>query len=144
MDTWELLAREAIRETLARYAHCADRGRFSELAELFAEDGVLAIDGREPICGRDQIIQFLGSTKTSLGSTLERPYIRHHTSSISIEVHDGETASARSYFLAITERGPDHWGRYRDELIRAGDLWLFNKRQVKVDGHSATSWRANK
>ena len=144
METWELIAREAIRETLARYAHCADSGRFGDLANLFAEDGVLEIDGREPLVGRVVIVKFLGNTKASLGSTLERPYIRHHTSSVSIELHDERTASSRSYFLAITECGPDHWGRYRDDLALVDGRWLFGKRRVKVDGHSPTSWRATR
>src|SRR5689334_15878707 len=123
MDTSELIARELIRETIARYAHCADGGRFGELAALFTEDGVLEIHERPPLRGRTAIAQFLGQTRESLASTLARPYIRHHTSSLSIDVLGPDEASARSYFLAITDRGPDHWGRYRDLLVRVGDQW---------------------
>src|SRR5262245_39691102 len=103
MDLWELTARELIRDTLARYAHCADGGRFAEMVELFTEDGVLEIDGLEALNGRQAILQFLTGTKTSLAATLERPYIRHHTSSIRIEVYSAGEAGATSYFLAITE-----------------------------------------
>ena len=45
MELWELAAREAIRETVARYAHLVDRGRIDELVELFAEDGTLEAAG---------------------------------------------------------------------------------------------------
>jgi hypothetical protein len=142
MERRELGAREAIRDTLARYAHCADSGRFGELVELFCEDGVLAIDGHEPLNGRAAILAFLSSTKASLSSSLQQPYIRHHISSIVIDLRSPDEASAASYFLAITERGPDHWGRYRDQLVRRGNRWLFQHRRVRLDGHSATSWRA--
>ena len=144
METWELVARELVRETIARYAHSADRGRFAELVALFTEDGVLEIDGRSLLCGRTAIADFLGDTKPSLSSTLEHPFIRHHTSSITVEVHSPNEASAKSYFLAITERGPDHWGRYRDRLTRVGDRWLFRHRHVRVDGHAPNSWRATR
>jgi len=144
MEIWELVAREQIRETLARYAHCADTGRFAELTELFATDGVLEIDGRPPLAGRAAIREFLGATKSSLASTLERPYIRHHVSSLTIDLHDPDRASARSYFLAITERGPDHWGRYRDHLVKVGEHWLFEHRHVRPDGHATSSWRATR
>lgn len=142
MESWELSARVAIGETLMRYAHCADTGRFAQLVELFSEDGVLEIEGREPLVGRAAILAFVTGTKASLAATLERPYIRHHISSLLVELAAPDRATARSYFLAITERGPDHWGRYRDDLVLSGERWLLQRRRVRVDGHSPTSWRA--
>jgi SnoaL-like protein len=144
MEPKDLIARELIRETIARYAHYADTGRFTELAELFTEDGVLEIHERPPLQGRTAITEFLNGTRVSLASTVERPYIRHHTSSLSIDVLGPDEASAKSYFLAITDRGPDHWGRYRDLLVRVGDRWLFRHRSVRPDGHSPSSWRATR
>jgi 3-phenylpropionate/cinnamic acid dioxygenase small subunit len=142
MEPWELAAREAIRDTLMRYAHCADTGRFQQLAELFCEDGTLEIEEHERLVGRTAILDFLARTKASLGVTLERPYIRHHISSIRIDVAAADRATASSYFLAITERGPDHWGRYHDDLVRSAERWLLQRRRVSVDGHSPASWRA--
>jgi len=144
MEIWEVVAREDIRDTLARYASYADSGRFAELAGLFTEDGVLEIDGREPLQGRAAIERFLGATRSNLSANLAQPYIRHHVSSVRIEMHGPGEASAWSYFLAVTERGPDHWGRYRDRLVRAGDTWLFSQRRVRPDGHSPTSWVATR
>jgi hypothetical protein len=144
MELWELAARERIRDTLARYAHCADRGRFAELAALFTPDGVLEIDGRPPLQGRAAIEAFLTGTKTNIAANLSRPLIRHHVSSHRIEVHGPDTATAASYFLAITERGPDHWGRYRDRLVRVGEQWLFQHRRVRPDGHAPNSWVATR
>jgi hypothetical protein len=144
MELWELAAREGIRDTLARYAHYADAGRFRELVALFTEDGVLEIDGRPPLQGRAAIETFLTGTRSDLRENLSQPFIRHHLSSVRIDLHGADTASAASYFLAITERGPDHWGRYRDRLVRAGDLWLFHQRRVRPDGHARDSWVATR
>lgn len=137
MEVWELIAREEIRDTLARYAQYADSGLFDQLAQLFAADGVMAIDGREPMQGPAAIRDFLGATRSRIAATAQRPYIRHHVSSIVIEIHSPDTATASSYFLAITQNGPDHWGRYRDELVRKDDRWLFTKRRVRLDGRAS-------
>jgi hypothetical protein len=135
MEPWEIAAREAIRDTIARYAHAADTGRFDELAALFVEDGALEIEGLPALRGRGAIVAFLAERKlpaASAGAT--RRFIRHHVTSVRIDVASPNAASAKSYFLAITERGPDHWGVYRDSLVRVGDEWLFGSRRVRVDG----------
>jgi hypothetical protein len=137
MDLWELEAREIIRSIINRYAHCADRGRFDELVRLFAPDGVLDIAGRDPIVGRDAIHAFLTGTKASFAAASTQPFIRHLVASIDIDLQDREHAVARSYFFVITERGPDHWGRYRDELVRHDARWLFQHRVVRLDGRAA-------
>ncbi|SON58600.1 hypothetical protein MSIMFI_00078 [Mycobacterium simulans] len=48
MEMWELVAREQIRNTLARYNWSGDAGRLDELAQTFCADGVLEIRGFEP------------------------------------------------------------------------------------------------
>lgn len=143
MELWELEAREAIRATISRYAHCADSGRFDDLVNLFAVDGMLEIAGRDPIGGREAIRAFLTGTKSQLAASTTRPLIRHHVSSIDIVAVDRDRATARSYFFVITERGPDHWGRYRDELVRVDALWLFQRRLVRPEGHAPGSWGFN-
>lgn len=142
MELWELSARESVRDTLALYAHGVDTGRFEEVAGLFTPDGLLAIAGQEPLRGRPAILGFLQGRRTSLSQNLANPYIRHHVTSVRIVMEGPELARAWSYFLAVTERGPDHWGRYRDELVPAGNLWQFRQRHVRVDGHAPDSWRA--
>jgi len=129
MDVWELTAREEIRELVARYAHFADSGRFEELVALFAEDGVLEIDGREPVRGRRALLEFLNGARESPRGR----FIRHHVSSVRITVSAPGVAEGSSYFLVLTERGPDHWGRYRDRYALQGDRWVFTTRRVRVD-----------
>ena len=140
METWELIAREGIRDTIMAYAHLVDRGRIDELLALFTPDGILHANDLPPACGHEAIRAFLGGTKARLAAETARPWIRHHVSSLRIDVIGHDTATAVSYFLAITERGPDHWGRYRDRLVAAGGRWRFAERRVRTDGHAPDSW----
>jgi SnoaL-like domain len=131
MEVAELVAREGVRETVARYSHYADGGRFAELSELFADDGVLEVKGRPPAVGRPAIVAFVSAVKADQAP----PFIRHHTSALRIDLApSGDEASAACYFMALTDIGLDHWGRYRDRLVRDGDRWLFAHRLVGVDG----------
>ena len=144
MEHWELVAREAIRETIGRYAHAADSGRFDELVELFAADGVLEVYGEPPLAGRDAIRAFLQGASASLADASTVPLIRHHNTSITIEVVNHDEARAACYFLAITEHGLDHWGRYRDNFTRDGEQWLFAHRRVRTDGKTPGGWAAGR
>lgn len=144
MEAWELLAREQIRDTIARYAHCVDGGRFDELVELFVPDGVLEVEGERPHQGRDAIRAFVSGTGRDLAAETGAPRIRHHVDSVLIEL-DGEVrARARCYFLAVTDRGVDHWGRYQDDLARVGEVWRFVHRRVRTDGAAPGGWAAGR
>ncbi|MCV7148178.1 nuclear transport factor 2 family protein [Mycobacterium riyadhense] len=59
MDMWELVAREQIRDAVARYNWSGDAGRLDEVAETFCAGGVLEIPGLEPLRGRSEIVAFL-------------------------------------------------------------------------------------
>jgi hypothetical protein len=138
----ELVAREAIRELAAAYAHAADGGRFDDLLALFTVDGSLQVDDREPLVGPTAIRAFVGGTQTSvqLAATKTRGYIRHNVTSHTITVDGPDDAHGAAYFFVVTERGPDHWGRYRDRYVRRDDRWLFASRRVRVDGVAPGSW----
>src|SRR5262249_49508292 len=104
MDPWELAAREEIRELVACYAHHADAGRLDELVALFTEDGLLQIDDREPLRGRDAILAFLADTRSGARESPAARFIRHHVSSLRIDVSGRDNAAGSSYFLVVTER----------------------------------------
>jgi len=144
VEPWELGAREQIRETVAAYAHCADTGRYDDFAALFAVDGVLEVHGEEPRRGRDAIRAFLGGVGTQLASTATVPIIRHHISNLTIEMRTPAEAHGACYFLAVTEHGVDHWGRYRDRYVSDGDRWLFRHRLVRTDGTTPGGWAASR
>lgn len=144
MEAWELESRERIRETIAAYAHHVDGGRFDELVELFAPDGVLEVEGEPPHRGREAIRAFVTGTGRDLTAGTGAPRIRHHVSNVLIENDGPDRARARSYFLAVTDRGVDHWGRYRDDLARDQDAWRFVHRRVRTDGAAPGSWVARR
>ena len=139
MEAWEVAAREGVRETIVRYAHLVDGGRFDELLELFTEDATLETGTGPAGHGRAAIRALFVDTGARLEAAQGRPFIRHHVSTIDVDVQDPEAARARSYFLAVTERGPDHWGRYQDRLVRVDGRWLFQHRRVRTDGRVAGS-----
>lgn len=139
METWELIAREQIRELVAGYAHCADSGRFDELVALFASDGILETPDGAQHSGPVAIGAFLGATKSRLASATEQALIRHHVSNLRIAVTGPHEASGAAYFFVVTERGPDHWGRYRDRYVCRDGHWRFAHRRVRLDGRARDS-----
>jgi ketosteroid isomerase-like protein len=142
VDTWELAARESIRDLVAQYVHAADRGRFSEVADLFTNDGVLTLTDGRAASGRQAILAFLRGTGTTFRGTMAAPWIRHHVSSHRIVVHASDDAEGFAYFFVVTERGPDHWGRYHDRYRPLDGTWRFASRRVRLDGCAPGSWVA--
>jgi hypothetical protein len=61
-------------------------------------------------------------------------------SNVLIELDGPDRGRARCYFLAVTDRGTDHWGRYHDDLVRTDDGWCFAHRRVRTDGAAPGSW----
>ena len=144
MELWELSAREAIRETVAAYAHFADSGRFADFANLFAVDGVLEVHGEAPRQGRDAIRSYLEGVGTRLSDATTVPIIRHHVSNLAINVVSPTEARGACYFLSVTEHGVDHWGRYRDRYTPDGDRWVFAHRLARTDGTRPGGWAATR
>ncbi len=143
MEQWELIAREAIRHTIASYTYCADRGRFDDVTELFAPDGALEVIGIGGALaeGRAAIRAFFGGVGSDVHSTAPPGRMQHHVASTIIDTLRDDGATASSYFTVMTGAGVDHWGRYRDRLVPAGDgRWLFAHRLVHTDGTTRGGW----
>ncbi len=142
----ELIARESIRDLVARYNANADAGRFAEVVALFTEDAVMELPdssgGGELIAGRDAIAAMFrdvrGQVVTSApaGTT---PHLRHFTATLQIDVDSPDHATSRSYFLVLMPEGLDHWGRYVDEYVRVDGEWRFARRRASVDGRRSGS-----
>jgi hypothetical protein len=140
MEMWELVAREQIRDTLARYNWSGDAGRLDGLAETFCVDGVLEIRGAEPLRGRSEITAFLGGVtgKIAVDSDV-KPVVRHNVANILFTALTPDEAQVACYFTVATHRGLDHFGRYRDTLVPDGDAWLIKHRKVSTDWAAADS-----
>jgi len=122
---------------LARYNILGDRGQIDVLATLFAPDGTLKTPLWTAI-GRDDIARHL-RLGASFGDV--RPsFVRHHltTSSLISNLHV-DAVSGRTYFQVITDVGLDHAGIYVDHLVRLGQDWVFQRREVRIDWKSPDS-----
>lgn len=134
MELWELVARERIRDTLARYNWSGDAGQLDGLAGTFCVEGVLEIRGFEPLHGRAAIASFLGGVTGKIGAEVSlKPIVRHNVTNVLFTEVAPERARVESYFTVITNIGLDHCGRYRDTLVPEGDTWLIKHRKVSTD-----------
>jgi SnoaL-like domain len=131
---WELVAREQIRDTLARYNWSGDAGRLDGLAETFCADGVLEIRGSEPLRGRAEIVAFLGGVTRNVAVNVDvKPVIRHNVANLLFTRLTPVEAHVSCYFTVVTHIGLDHFGRYRDTLVPDGGTWLIKHRKVSTD-----------
>lgn len=143
MERTELIAREGIRHLLARYTWAGDRGRAAEVADCFLDDGVLDAgehggtwEGRAAI---EAELRSVAARVAAAGGAAGP--VNHHVSSVHIHLTDPSRAEVRSYFCVYTDRGADHWGTYRDEVVMdpADGTWRFARRAVQVTGAAPDS-----
>jgi len=140
VNMWELIAREQIRDTLARYNWSGDAGRIDDLAATFCADGVLEIRGLEPLRGRSQIAAFLAGLTGKVAVNADvKPVVRHNLTNVLFTSLTPDQANVSSYFTVFTHVGLDHFGRYRDTLVPDGDTWLLSHRTVSTDWAAADS-----
>jgi uncharacterized protein (TIGR02246 family) len=140
MDLQELIARESIRDLVARYNANGDSGRLDQMMELFAEDAVMQIDGGDAHEGRAAIRRFFESAVDGFADVEGPVLVRHSVTTHVIDVTGPETATGRAYFTVFLADGPDHWGRYVDDYRRVDGLWRFAKRRVSTDGRVPGGW----
>jgi len=150
VELWELVARERIRDTIARYNWSGDAGRLEELVEAFTPDGTLEVRGGNTHHGRDGILSFLGATvsgadqaRAAAAGPVGKRVVRHVVSNTRFLELDRDHALVGSYYTVVTEVGLDHYGRYRDRFVPVGDEWLIEHRLVATDWRSPDSAMAS-
>jgi hypothetical protein len=143
---WEVVAREQIRDTLARYNWSGDAGRIDGLAETFCADGVLEVRGMQPLRGRSEIVAFLGGVTGNVAAGANdaevKPIVRHNVANVLFSQLAPDRAHVSSYFTVVTHIGLDHFGRYRDILVPDGGTWLIEHRKVSTDWAAPNSTMA--
>ncbi|MYM64176.1 nuclear transport factor 2 family protein [Pseudomaricurvus sp. HS19] len=138
----ELLARESIRRTMARYTTAGDRLKVEEFRAVFTADGILQSEGVSDADsfyfeGREAIGGWLQRwLEPSADQSPKATFVRHHLATCDIELTGPDSARARTYWTAYTDIGADHGGYYLDEFRKQGDEWLIAHRRVRMD------WRA--
>ena len=121
---------EAIRQTIAQYAHFCDDGRFDEWAELFALDARFSALG-ETHEGRSEAKAWIMKFQT--------PELRgkHVCTNTVIDV-DGDQARAWTDYIFVDRSGAIiSVGRYHDRLVRDGKRWRFQERRIVFVGDEA-------
>jgi ketosteroid isomerase-like protein len=128
---------EAIRATLMQYTWCGDNGDIDSFVATFAPDALFDIKGQAVYQGIDAINR---GVRNGFDNPPEhQARIRaagrfsHHIASIRIQLVDDSHANAWAYFAVFGPKGPDHWGRYTDKLVRIDGQWKFSHRRVSTD-----------
>jgi uncharacterized protein (TIGR02246 family) len=140
MDLEELIARESIRDLVARYNSNGDSGRLDQMMQLFAEDATMQVVGGDPHEGRAAIRRFFEGAVDGFADTTGPVVVRHSVTTHVIDVTGPDTATGRAYYTVFLAEGPDHWGRYIDEYKRIDGVWHFAKRRVSTDGRVPGGW----
>lgn len=149
MNVEELLVRELVRDLYARYNRSGDKGRIDEVAACFAEDGVLEVRNGFEAIGREQIRDALGEIARKNGSLAPpdgrsgRSVVRHLVASLLFESVGTDRVESSAYYTVFHVDAPDHWGTYRDVLVKVDGEWLFARRTVDVDGSREASAKAS-
>ena len=104
MESWELVARESIRDLVARYNANADSGRFEQVLACFAPDATMELDGT-PYSGRDEIRSIFTGAAERVRQGPEPVLVRHHTSTLQIESSGPDEGSSRCYYQVISNQG---------------------------------------
>jgi hypothetical protein len=137
MTLEEFLARQGIRDTMARYNMAGDRARGEDYVMTFTEDGILeGGDGGMKLEGREAIRSWMkGFGKPAPDAPPKRrpKFVRHNITTCQIDMTGPDTAKARTYYTVFTEIGPDHCGYYVDEFRKEGDRWLIARRRAMQD-----------
>ena len=139
MEHWEAIARESIRDLVARYNANGDSGRFDPMLELFAEDAEMEIEAGT-FQGKGAIRSIFTDAAKRTGSGGSARFIRHCTSTHQIDLLDPDRALGRCYYFVLTDQGLDHWGRYIDEYRQIDGRWLFWRRKVTTDARVEGGW----
>lgn len=147
MTNEDLLAREAIRDVIARYTISGDRLRIDDFAACFTSDGILESDGVPAerafrFAGREAIRAWQTEWRDralSGQSVHAAQFVRHHLTTSQVEVVGPDCATARTYWQAWTQIGPDHAGHYVDRLRKVNGRWRIAHRRVRLDWEAENS-----
>jgi SnoaL-like domain len=137
MTLEDLLTREAIRATMARYNHSGDSLRAEDFAACFTEDGILesASDDGFHFTSRAEILAWQTDWRDAptAGTPRGAKFVRHNLTTCTIELTGPGTAKARTYWVVMTDIGPDHCGVYNDQFRKVGEEWLIAHRKVRTE-----------
>jgi ketosteroid isomerase-like protein len=132
MSFEESLAREHIRDTMARYNIAGDGNDFRAFVDLFTDDAVF--EAAVFRCEGKSAIEAYFSKRPYADPSAPGPRFRRHNLTTSqIDLTGPNSASARTYYVVYTDLGPDHCGYYVDRYRQEKGRWLIAYRGVWMD-----------
>jgi hypothetical protein len=99
----------------------------------------MELDGR-PYRGHDEIRTIFTGAADLVRQPTGPILVRHHTSTLQIDVASGTDATSRCYYQVLSGTGLDHWGRYLDRYGVIDGRWYFVHRREFLDGFVPDSW----
>lgn len=132
MPLEQAVAREHIRDTMARYNIGGDRRDLAAFVGTFTEDAIYesAVFHCE---GKAAIEAYLAANwSAKLAGPVAR-FRRHNLTTCQIDLTGPTTATARTYYFVVSDLGPDHSGFYVDQFRQEKGLWLIAHREVWMD-----------
>jgi hypothetical protein len=132
--------RLAIRGLVDAWAHCADRRKPQQQAELFLPDGTVAVYLGDPATS-EPVQRLRGHAELAEAFKVLNNYdVTTHFNGQSMIILDGNSATGETYCLAHhlwVENGQRTLMvmsiRYLDTFVRHGGRWLFAERHLITD-----------
>ena len=133
----------AIRSLLAKLAQLADIGEVDDYLALFAPDATWVMpaipqSGLEPSV-RTGVDEIAAGVRERRAAGVQGPGTNtaHVITTIAVSFADDDTAVAEStwFFVADTASPSPRiqgFGRYRDTVVRAGDSWRLQRREISL------------
>jgi ketosteroid isomerase-like protein len=137
-DQWE------IRQLVERYAAAADRADGAGVAELFTEDGELAL-WMDPIRDEPTGLRRGRAEITAAVDGIGSYLATHHTIASSVATVDGDRAEGQTRCVGHHIEGPPNvrdrvlYLKYDEQLARVDGRWRFTRREVHVQWVSIQS-----
>lgn len=123
----ELLAREQLRDLVARYAMAVDDHDLEAVATMFHPDAVFDRDGHLAH-GWDEIAETLGASMRGFRRMLHTP----HAAVVELVGADVASGDSSGHAELVTSRGVLLAAyRYADEFARHEGRWVFTRRAVR-------------
>jgi ketosteroid isomerase-like protein len=129
----------AILHTLYTYGHGIDYGLEDEYADIWTEDAVLHWPAREPLIGREAIVEAFHNHTHAPDKFHKHVIVEPRI------VIDGDRATSDCYFARLDdyETGPQirSFGRYRDILARGDDgRWRLVERRCEREARRRSGY----
>ncbi len=124
----ELADREAIRDLPVRYCDCVWQNDLKTMVELFAEDGIFVVKGREREVTTKGRAELFKMYESALGEMTPRPYIHNHV----VNLTGKNKATGRCYVELRSASKNMEWigtGFYDDDYVKVGERWHFASRR---------------